>query len=396
MIISNNNFIQIFKEWAESKAGLINDFGYGPLSDWGNTRQLKYPCMWVTDRPGVVTIGNRNMTPTHNFSILFVDQINIQDNTQNENANDSDNRIHIMSDTKQLAYDFLNDSIIAFNAFKIIVEPTSECIPVEDETTDKVNGWMLDVSFRTPYLNCTIPSISPMPTCQPAYISNSDDSFTLDALSGMQTELDDITVTVGGGAVLNFPSNKNLNLGDYYYAVNPTGTRIPQTIPIQNGNTQVPWLSSVNVTTGLGTIQKVSGPRGYNSQGIFIISTLGDFEVEWRFNNYIDIMYAGLNYVDAAPTEMDIDFAFQTDNGFNIRYVENGTVKGFAPFFANANTLFAIRRTGFQIHYIVDGNIVYTSNVIASSNALSRGYMLFDCALIEIGNGLKDVKLTYL
>lgn len=213
MIISNNNFIDIFKEWADAKAPLINDFGYGPLSDWGNSRQLKYPCMWVTHQPtSTVVVQNKNLTPTHNFTIIFVDQINLQDNTQNENGNDSDNRIHIMSDTQQLAFDFINDTILTFNTFKIIAEPNIVLSPIEDETTDKVNGWSLDISFRTPYLNCTIPSITPNPTCQPAYISNSDNTFTLEAPSGIQTVLGDITVTINGEDFTTRPAAIDIDL----------------------------------------------------------------------------------------------------------------------------------------------------------------------------------------
>ena len=155
MIITNNNIIDIFKQWATLRAPFINDFAYGPLSDYGTTRQMKYPCMWVTDNPSSnITITNRTFTPEPSYIILFMDQINNQKNTEKDVSNNSNNVIHVMSDTQQLVYDFLNESILSFNKLGLIINENVSMEPFYDETTDKVCGWSLTFGLKVPYHNC--------------------------------------------------------------------------------------------------------------------------------------------------------------------------------------------------------------------------------------------------
>lgn len=155
-IISINKLIEIFKAWSIYKSPMLNDFGYGPIYDYGTSRQMKYPCMWVDHQTdSTIKILNRSMQPNYSFVFMFLDQINIQTNYNMDNANESDNRNHIMSDMFQLAQDFVNDLIIDFTQIGITIVGDVTATKVEDDTQDKVCGWALTIDLQVKHLSCT-------------------------------------------------------------------------------------------------------------------------------------------------------------------------------------------------------------------------------------------------
>lgn len=154
-IKSYNNIIDLFRDWAMNDEDFLKDFGYGPFSDFGTSRQMKYPAMWMDHQPvQTIQVINRVQTPLHGFTIVFVDQINQQDNVNEDNGYLSDNRQHIMSDMFQVAQDFIQFLISRSPANDMIIDGDVSLEPVEDETPDKVCGWKLDIILKTKHFNC--------------------------------------------------------------------------------------------------------------------------------------------------------------------------------------------------------------------------------------------------
>lgn len=154
-IISINKLIEIFKAWSEFKTPMLNDFGYGPIYDFGTSQQMQYPCMWVDHQTdSTIKILNKSMQPNYSFIVMFLDQINDQTNYNTENGNLSDNRGHIMSDMFQLAQDFISDIVTDFGQIGITIVGDVTATKVEDETQDKVCGWALTIDLQVKHLSC--------------------------------------------------------------------------------------------------------------------------------------------------------------------------------------------------------------------------------------------------
>lgn len=210
-----NKIVDIFKEWSEAKSPFINDFGFGPIWDFGTSRQMKYPCMWVDlETSSNINITNRKMIPEFNLIVMFLDKENIQDNVDNINGMRSNNVGHIMSDMFQVGQDFINDLILSYanSGFSLVNTVTAN--KVYDETTDKVYGWAFNFTMQTSVITCKDPSILPPSNCAPAIYKNSDNSYTELITSGSTFIAPDITVTLAN-EVLTFPSNLDLDLSDY-------------------------------------------------------------------------------------------------------------------------------------------------------------------------------------
>lgn len=159
-ILSFNKVIQIFKIWSENKLGHINSFGYGPIWDFGNSTEIKYPAMWVDlQTDSYLTILNRVIQPTYAFNILFCDQVNRQTNHNNLNGYESDNRQHIMSDCYQLITDFIKFIMNDLSVLGLSILPTVTTTKVEDETQDTICGWVIGIELNVKYFNCGLQAI---------------------------------------------------------------------------------------------------------------------------------------------------------------------------------------------------------------------------------------------
>lgn len=151
--ITINQLVKIFRQWSE-KHKMINDFGFGPVWDFGMSKEMNYPAMWVDFNPSsYYNVSKTNITPSYSFIILFVDKENIQENVLNENGYLSNNVADIMSDMEQLCRDFI--SFINMNTkIGISVEGNVNLTNVIDETQDKVYGFSMTLNIRTPFYLC--------------------------------------------------------------------------------------------------------------------------------------------------------------------------------------------------------------------------------------------------
>jgi hypothetical protein len=158
-IITINELIKMFDDFSSDHLQL-NDFGYGETSDIGTTTQMLFPYLWATHRTASsITVQNRTAIPTINLTFIIADQINVQSNTEQANGFASDNSQEIVSDTFQIAQDFV---VYLFSLNTQGVKLIDESLALElvvDETQDKVIGWMIDVSLQLTHTNCAYPTV---------------------------------------------------------------------------------------------------------------------------------------------------------------------------------------------------------------------------------------------
>ena len=137
----------------------INSYGFGDLSEIGQsvaaytvnkdngTNNITYPSMWVTPQPSSIERHFLRL----NFMCLFYDLVN-----QNE-----DNSIEVISDTLQMANDFIQYLRTTTNEdnFDIDNEYTFQLTPFKDRFNDDVTGWQLDLQLNIINLNdsCNLP-----------------------------------------------------------------------------------------------------------------------------------------------------------------------------------------------------------------------------------------------
>ena len=157
-IISLNQLVQLFKNFAE-RHQFINDFGYGPTSDIGVSRPMKFPYLWLTiDQNSEIVPQNRTTIPLMGFTVIFMDKTNIQENYLNTNGLQSDNRQETLSDTFQYLQDLITEIDVDWNNYGIKFEGSVNCFPGVDETTDKVNGWVGQFRLKLKHSNCILPT----------------------------------------------------------------------------------------------------------------------------------------------------------------------------------------------------------------------------------------------
>lgn len=157
-IISLNQIIDLFKDFAD-RHYFINDFGYGPTSDIGTTRQMEMPYMWVTtSQNSVIRATNKTAIPDLSFTVLFMDKTNIQENYLEENGVNSNNVQEILSDMLQCLQDFITEIQVNFGNYGIMLLDDINCYPAVDETQDSVNGWVGEFTIRTKHSNCILPT----------------------------------------------------------------------------------------------------------------------------------------------------------------------------------------------------------------------------------------------
>jgi hypothetical protein len=157
-IISYNQLIQMFEDFATAHLQL-NDFGVGPTSEIGTSRQMRFPYMWITHRaPSNINIQNKTQIPDMVLTFIIVDQINNQENYLDVNGIDSDNQQEILSDAFQILQDLVNYISTQMGQFGVqIVDGTLSPEAIFDETTDAVTGWVTDITLRLKHSNCVTP-----------------------------------------------------------------------------------------------------------------------------------------------------------------------------------------------------------------------------------------------
>jgi len=202
-IISYNQLMQMYKDFASAHY-FLNDFGNGPTSEIGTSRQMKFPYMWVTHRtPSDINLQNKTAIPEFTLSFIIVDQINNQENYLIDNGTQSDNQQEVLSDSFQTLQDLITYHQTTMGQFG--VQLVDELVTVEalyDETDDKVTGWIADIKVRLRHSNCvtplgsiilTVPGTSNISlqflTCETLAAC---DTFT-NAIDNLQEQINDIT-----------------------------------------------------------------------------------------------------------------------------------------------------------------------------------------------------------
>lgn len=150
--------VDLFSGFAD-RHYFLNDFGFGPTSEIGTSRQMKFPYLWVTlNENSLINPQNRTAIPELSFSVLFMDKTNIQSNYLNINGDNSDNIQEILSDMLQVLQDFITEVQVDWGNYGIIFQDVINCYPATDETQDKVNGWVGQFSFKLKHSNCILPT----------------------------------------------------------------------------------------------------------------------------------------------------------------------------------------------------------------------------------------------
>jgi len=317
-IISLNQIVDLFSGFAD-RHYFLNDFGFGPTSEIGTSRQMDFPYMWVSlNDNSSINPQNKTAIPELSFSILFMDKTNIQSNYLNINGDDSNNIQEILSDTLQTLQDFVTEVQVDWGNYGIMFQDTINCFPATDETQDKVNGWVGQFTFKLKHSNCILPTgditqtnlspINPMTrylTCdtlslcptiidienqligvsQTRLFSQTGDSIMVSATTVETTLID------GGVGSLSVPPN-GFSIGDSF------NCRMGGMISNQNNHTIRIKIKSGSIILGDSGVQMLSlhsndnwdldvdfTIRNIGSSGTASIMTLGDFHTTKKNSN---------------------------------------------------------------------------------------------------------------
>jgi hypothetical protein len=150
-IITINQLNDKFKGFVD-KHYFLNDYGMGPTSEIGTSRQMEFPYMWVTlgDNTQIGT-ANNTAIPKLDITFIFADQIN------NQATGDLFNQVENLSDCFQYAQDLITWISTELNQFGVKLDGDARLYPVIDETVDSVNGWAMTLILKLTHHNCVIP-----------------------------------------------------------------------------------------------------------------------------------------------------------------------------------------------------------------------------------------------
>lgn len=248
-IISLNQIVDLFSGFAD-RHYFLNDFGFGPTSEIGTSRQMDFPYMWVTlNENSVINPQNRTAIPELSFSVLFMDKTNIQSNYLEINGDNSDNIQEILSDMLQVLQDFVTEVQVDWGNYGIIFQDTISCFPATDETQDKVNGWVGQFSFKLKHSNCILPTgditqtnlspINPMTrylTC--------DTLSTCQVIQDIENDIDVLQSQVSG-----LTGNTSTNYyGSFSFSGNQTGNS--GVVLTMSADTEDSWNNGVSLSGG--------------------------------------------------------------------------------------------------------------------------------------------------
>lgn len=217
-------------------------------------------------------------------------------------------------------------------------------------------------------------------------IHNTDNSYTTSATSGSDVELPDITITTGSGNVTS-PSVIDVDLSDYFQIILPTGPRTPVNT-VSDPNTEIAWIGSINTTTGSGTVEKTGGGAAWNADANFVIPTLGDFRLSFTVTGFAMV---GFSVYDINASFDTIGFAIYRYSGGYIIY-ESGAVQ-FSTLDATSYTM-RIDFVDEEVRYYINNALVRTSTVPVAP--FTHGYLTFDCSILNVGDKIENILLTFL
>lgn len=156
-IITLNQLINLFSSFA-SNHFFIKDFGFGPTSDIGTSRQMEFPYLWLSlDQQSTISVTNKTAIPRYGITVLLMDKINIQQNYLDINGVNSDNSQEILSDTLQYLQDLITEIEVNWHLYGLKIDGDVSCFPAVDETPDKVCGWVGQFPLKVRQVNCIIP-----------------------------------------------------------------------------------------------------------------------------------------------------------------------------------------------------------------------------------------------
>ncbi len=391
VIVTINQVLDILKLYSEQEGSLLNDFGYGPVSQIGQSRPMRYPYLWVTHTNSSaieLSPSNKTMIPIARFTFLVVDQVNDSANIKDINGEDSFNGQEIISDSFQIIQDivnFLHTSVeMRRQGISLLEDVTWD--PFFDAEDDKTNGVQAAVALRIPYSSCG--STPLVPICTPGTFKNSNNTYTQSIPGGSTVVSDDITITLGDGTH-TYPSNIDLNLSQYYIISNPSpGTYVP-------GTFQLPWNSnSANVSIATdGKVIKTSDNGLWNGGADFIIEKTGNFTLNFNMTETspgISNLMCGIDYFKAnsAFNYTGIDMAFYREN-VSAKIYENGDLVYSHGVVVDDTTVYTIQRQSNFIFYKINGTTVRTQSII------NLGKMFFTNSLLTVGSAVDNINIVY-
>jgi hypothetical protein len=157
-IVTLNEVLDLFQQFVDAHPQL-RDFGYGQTSDIGTTKQMQFPYLWASHQSdSYIRVINKTAIPELKILLLFMDQVNDQKNVNDAVGQNSNNGQEVMSDMLQVLQDCITHIEVNWGAFGIKIVEDVRCYPGFDETTDKVNGWVGELTLKLTYYNCEIPS----------------------------------------------------------------------------------------------------------------------------------------------------------------------------------------------------------------------------------------------
>jgi hypothetical protein len=122
----------------------LNGFGFGEVFEL-STQQENYPLMWAN----VLTSNISEKTLTLNFGIMILDIV----------SDDSRNERDTMSDTLSISQDVIAMLENPTNDDNFLVGDSVTLEPLFEAFPDKVNGWLMTLSFELPFEanRCQVP-----------------------------------------------------------------------------------------------------------------------------------------------------------------------------------------------------------------------------------------------
>jgi hypothetical protein len=122
----------------------LNGFGFGEVFDL-STQQENYPLMWAN----VLTSNITEKTLTLNFGIMILDIV----------SDDARNERDTLSDTLSISQDVIAMLENPTNEDSFLIGESVTLEPLFEVFPDKVNGWLITVSFELPFESnrCQVP-----------------------------------------------------------------------------------------------------------------------------------------------------------------------------------------------------------------------------------------------
>lgn len=154
-IVTLNQILDLCESFVSAHP-MLDDFGYGSTADIGTSRAMRFPYMWASHQSdSYIRILNKTAIPELKILFFFMDKVNDMKNIKNRNGEESNNGQEVMSDCLQYAQDFVNEVVANWGAYGISISEDVRIFPGFDETTDKVNGWVAEVTMKLKYVNST-------------------------------------------------------------------------------------------------------------------------------------------------------------------------------------------------------------------------------------------------